>query len=129
MKLTHEEINFLLDHAKSNREASAALAKHPGQKWAEAHRSEVKMMDRLIEKLEDMKKPATSKPCSRHHEIVLSDGSGNGKVLHSTSSMANLMTYTQEVTDRINRGELRIEDVWLREVRDTPISAVLDAAI
>lgn len=53
-KLTHNEIDFLLNHARSNRENSASLAEVPGQRWAAAHREEVKMMDRLIPKLEAM---------------------------------------------------------------------------
>lgn len=126
MKLTHNEIDYLLNVARENRDSSAALAELPGQRWAAAHRSEVGMMDRLIEKLEGMKNPPAPKYKSRRHEIVLADGTHHGEVLHSTSSRSNLQSYVQEVTGRINAGELRVEDVWLREIRETPITAILD---
>lgn len=52
--LTLFEINYLLSAARKNRENSAALAEIPDQRWKEAHKDEVVMMDALIEKLEQI---------------------------------------------------------------------------
>lgn len=52
--LTINEIDYLLNAAKKNRENSAALAEIPDQRWKEAHKVEVVMMDRLIDKLEQI---------------------------------------------------------------------------
>lgn len=53
-RLTSQEYAFLLDSCKRNRESSAALAELIKQRWKDEHREEVKRMDRLIQKLEEM---------------------------------------------------------------------------
>lgn len=53
--LTSFELDYLLNEARENRDSSAVLAEVPGQRWAEAHKQEVKLMDKLISKLEAMR--------------------------------------------------------------------------
>lgn len=97
MKLTHEEINFLLEHAKSNRADSAALAEIPGQRWAAAHRDEVKMMDQLIEKLEDMKKP---------NENHANGMAGHDKLLWYDRTLEMLVSTARTMTHMDSDGSL-----------------------
>lgn len=51
---TDYEFNYLIAEAKKNREHSAFLADVPNQKWKESHKSEIKLMDSIISKLEKM---------------------------------------------------------------------------
>lgn len=61
-KLTGSEIDYLIEAAAISRDESAFLAKEPGQRWADAHRGEVVMLERIIEKLEAMKNALGAAP-------------------------------------------------------------------
>jgi len=50
-RLTKNELDYLMGTVRSNRDNSVTLSEIPGQKWAEAHKFEVKMMDSILEKL------------------------------------------------------------------------------
>ena len=58
IELTSSDIDFLLRAAQNNRENSAYLAELPEQRWREAHKTEVEIMDKLIHRLKIIKKAA-----------------------------------------------------------------------
>ena len=56
IELIPNDIDFLLRAAQTNRNNSAYLAELPEQRWREAHKTEVEIMDKLIHRLEIIKK-------------------------------------------------------------------------
>jgi len=50
---TEKDIDFCLCHVRKNREDSQSLSEIPTQRWKEAHKSEVLMMDAIISRLEN----------------------------------------------------------------------------
>ena len=52
IEINESDIEFFLNYAKQNREDSASLAEMPEQRWKELHKEEVKMMDKIIKRLD-----------------------------------------------------------------------------
>jgi len=55
IEITSGDIDFILRTANSNRDNSAGLAEVPEQRWKEAHKHEVEIMDNLIQRAEIIK--------------------------------------------------------------------------
>lgn len=123
--LTNSELQYLLGVATRNRDNSAALAEKPEQRWKEAHKAEVTMMDALIEKLEDMISDNTPVMTGgkKRYEIVFAN---SGDVFRSTINRKFFWEYVEEATQAINDGIYSPKNMYLREVRETPILRFLD---
>ena len=56
VEIRESDIDFFLNHAVKNRESSQALSEIPNQRWKEAHKAEVVMMNGIIARLENIKR-------------------------------------------------------------------------